>query len=335
MKKSDNDKTGNAAAHQWEKSIEEEMMEFQDELRGASGVGRRKGGGQKKREPILSPEVRDLIGQANMHYVLEEYDEAITKIEEVIRLEPKARAAWHLFSSIKTDKGEHSESLKLRIIAAHLPPYEASTWKELAIESRQFNAPQQAIYCYSQVLRLDRLDFDSIWDRAFLYKQVGMFKNAANGFKTLLKSFPHDPSVLQELCPLLLHLGEYRDAKKVLSQGWDYYRETFPLPTPEQTKEMMNVEHFRWLVNIHIYLRNWDEVIQLSKECTRWLQGRLNETFWDLLEDDREYDMERNLRSTENRIEVGLGVNTIDPELRLALGQARLEKGHKDEANVS
>ncbi|TIB01756.1 hypothetical protein E3P92_01294 [Wallemia ichthyophaga] len=332
LKYTENVSTGSSATQQWEKSIEEEMMDFsdiRDELRGASGVGRRR----KKlrdRSQVLPPEIRDLIGQANMHYVLEEFPDALKKIEQVLVECPEAKSAWVLAASIKSDMKDDDSALRLRVIAALIPPCDGEVWKELAADSRAQGAIQQAVYCLTQAVRHNKYDFDAIWDRSVLYRQLGIYHQASNGFKNILKFFTFDPNVLMELAPMLLELGNYKETNKLLSGAWKYYQDNFPDPEPGETG--LNINHFKYLVSAKLMLKEYDEAIDVIKHSTRWLQGRSQDSFWDLLSDDREYDEQRFERTGDHRIEFGMGVFELDSDMRVSLGQARLEKGQKEEA---
>lgn len=310
------------------------MMDFsdiRDELRGASGVGKRRNK-IRDRSQVLPPEIRDLIGQANMHYVLEEFEDALKKIEEVLTTFPEAKSAWILAASIKSDMKDDNTALRLRVIAALIPPCDGEVWKELAAESRAQGAIQQAVYCLSQAVRYNKYDFDAIWDRSVLYKQLGMYSQASSGFKNILKFFTYDPNILMELAPMLLGLGSYKEVNKLLSSAWEYYQDSFPEPEPEETG--LNINHFKYLVTAKFMLKEYDDAIDVIKHSTRWLQGRYQDSFWDLLPDDREYDEQRFERAGDHRIEFGMGVFELDNDMRVSLGQARLEKGQTEEAKV-
>ncbi|TIC72184.1 translation elongation factor 2 [Wallemia mellicola] len=211
LKESDHVATGKSAAQQWEKSIEEEMIDFsdiRDELRGASGVGKRRKK-LKDRTQVLPPEIRDLIGQANVHYVLNEFDAAIEKIEQVLTTFPEAKSAWTLAASIKTDMGEHDASLRLRVIAALIPPCDSDVWKDLAGESRSQGATQQAVYCLSQAIKYNKYDFDAIWDR---FERVGDHR-----IEFGMGVFELDPDMRISLGQARLELGERDEAKRHFS----------------------------------------------------------------------------------------------------------------------
>jgi len=85
--------------------------------------------------PALSVEVRSLIGDGNSAYVDNNIPEAIRIMQEVIRIEPRAVAAWSVLAQCYADSNEPTKALQLRIMAAHLS-HDAEEWERLARQSR-------------------------------------------------------------------------------------------------------------------------------------------------------------------------------------------------------
>jgi general transcription factor 3C polypeptide 3 (transcription factor C subunit 4) len=137
----------------WDFDIEERKAEFKDDLRAASGIGRKKSKvskvalsrqafidittSQKGRAagPILSQQVKSLIGDGNQAYVDNDLAEAIRIMQEVIRIEPRASAAWSVLAQCYEDMNESQKALQLRIMAAHLR-HDTEEWDRLARESK-------------------------------------------------------------------------------------------------------------------------------------------------------------------------------------------------------
>lgn len=90
------------------------------------------------------------------------------------------------------------------------------------------------------------------------------------------------------------------------------------------------------LFDILIATEQWAKAISETKRAVRWLGGRLKETRWDKVGDDREFDEEGVRRDTrgedEGRAAEGY---PLDINLRERLGLARLNLGDIDEARVS
>jgi general transcription factor 3C polypeptide 3 (transcription factor C subunit 4) len=85
--------------------------------------------------PVLSHQVRALIGEGNQAYVDENIPEAIRIMQEVIRIEPRASSAWSVIAQCYEDSNEPKKALQLRIMAAHLR-HDADEWERLGAQSR-------------------------------------------------------------------------------------------------------------------------------------------------------------------------------------------------------
>ena len=152
----------------WDFDIEEREAEFKEDLRAASGIGhkRRKVSKhscdkaffditttQKGRTtgPILSQQVKALIGDGNQAYVDNDPAEAMRIMQEVIRIEPRASAAWSVLAQCYEDMNESQKALQLRIMAAHLR-HDAEEWDRLARESKYETFWRQNILCSADIL---------------------------------------------------------------------------------------------------------------------------------------------------------------------------------------
>ena len=159
--RSNNDpSTSSGLTKDWDFNIEDKEAEFRDDLREASGVGRRRRKGvslrstyirillkgyfsfQKRRQagPVLSQQVRALIGDGNQAYVDNNLSEATRIMQEVIRIEPRAASAWSVLAQCYEDLHQPQKALQLRIMAAHLM-HDADEWDRLAVQSRFVRSP--------------------------------------------------------------------------------------------------------------------------------------------------------------------------------------------------
>lgn len=140
----------------WNFNIEEKDAEFRDDLRAASGVGRSKKARKlcafgfdtsttkhtfvhtqrgRRTGPVLSQQVRAIVGEGNQAYIDGNVPEAMRIMQEVIRIEPRAPAAWTVLASCYEGMNELQKGLQLRVMAAHLT-HDADAWEELAQKSK-------------------------------------------------------------------------------------------------------------------------------------------------------------------------------------------------------
>lgn len=86
-------------------------------------------------KPILSQQVKSLLGEANTAYVSQNLPETIRLMQEVIRIEPREASAWTTLALCHADLGEPEKALKLNVIGAHLL-HDVDLWLKLGGESR-------------------------------------------------------------------------------------------------------------------------------------------------------------------------------------------------------
>jgi len=163
---------------------------------------------------------------------------------------------------------------------------------------------------------------------------------ATTAFTALLAIHPHDPGVLRELVPLLISNSLYGKASQLYLSAFDHYRTICPHITPHTLPLISSFgpQDLETIADILNHLAFYERSIEILKRGVRWLQGREQETGWETLEDDREFDLERKTRvgwERDARFLEGARINELDVRLRLRLGVARMAKGDTDEAQVS
>ncbi|KAF5389367.1 hypothetical protein D9757_004269 [Collybiopsis confluens] len=291
-------------AKDWDISIHDEEAAFKDDLRAASGIGKRRKAKSRASGPTLSQQVRSLIGDGNQAFVDNNLPEAIKIMQEVIRIEPRAASAWTVLAQCYEDMGQKDRALQLRIMTAHLR-HDAEEWDRLARESRELGFHQQALYCYRKVYSLDPSNVDALWDRAALARKIGDLRIARQAFLSILKRFPHDLTVLSELRPILVEMGDFTTCSTLFQNAFDVFQQRYPTgagpisgppgtestgaPVPGGGFDMLNL---LVLADLYNTLGEYDKAVRVIKSGSRWLQGRRDQKYWDLLEDDREFDPE-------------------------------------------
>ncbi|CCM04149.1 uncharacterized protein FIBRA_06311 [Fibroporia radiculosa] len=322
----------------WDINIEDQEAEFRDDLREASGVGRAK---RKKRGrrpgPVLSQQVRALIGEGNQAYVDNNLPEAIRVMEEVIRIEPRAASAWSVLAQCYADLAESQKTLLLRVMAAHLN-HDAEEWDQLARQSRELGYNQQALYCYRKAFNLDPTNVNALWDRASLAKEIGDLKTARSTLVAMLKRVPHNLTVLDELRPVLIELSDLTLCATLFSEAFAHNHSIFPSGigyNPESQQEVpgggFGLMHLLVLADLYNTLGKYEKAIDTIRKGCRWLQGRAQQVFWDVCEDDREYDAE-GFRCADDELQPG--IYPLDVNARHRLAVARIKMGDAEEGKI-
>ncbi|CAE6500210.1 unnamed protein product, partial [Rhizoctonia solani] len=210
-------------------------FDLQDELRQATGIGKRKGKGRARgpRQVQLSQEVNHFLGQAHDAYASGDRETAIKLLQDVITIEPGVANAWGTLAFCYEDVGDTLRALKLRIMAAHLEG-DADQWVELGLKSREIGSMEQAVYCYRNAARLDKTNPDILWDYAFCLRESGQTQKAIKTYESILQILPHDLTILAHLRGLLVQTGDLARATEYYSNAFEHYLSTpFRPPAPE------------------------------------------------------------------------------------------------------
>jgi len=258
--------------------------------------------------------------------------DAIRVMQEVIRIEPRAAAAWLVLAQCYEDMHENEKALQLRIMAAHLR-HDAEEWDRLARQSREQGHNQQALYCYRKVYSLDPTNVDALWDRASLAKEMGEFRTAKNAYFAILRRFPHDFTVLRELHPTLVELNELNTCAALLQAALDHYISMYP--SGQETGGVVGMD-LLLLSDLYNVLGEYQRAVQVIRQGTRWIQGRLHQQYWEMCDDDREYDLEESppRPSAGEGSQVPSGHYELDTNARHRLAVARIKMGDVEEGKV-
>ncbi|KZT34747.1 TPR-like protein [Sistotremastrum suecicum HHB10207 ss-3] len=281
--------------------LDDTNANFHDEIRAASGIGKvrgKKGRGRRPHnQPALSPEVKSLIGTGSKAFVDQRIDEAIQTMKEVIRVEPRASAAWSVLIACYREKGQMDAVIQLGIMSAHLDG-DWEQWYKLGEQSRERGYIQQAMYCYRKATQIDPDNVQAYWERASLAKEMGDPRTVKSSYLGILRRYPHDMNVLMELHPVLVESSDLQLVAELYSAALSHHQTVHPAGPPASVESGSTASEAPF-TEIHLYvladtynaLGDCDKAINSIRSGVRWLQGRADQKFWDALPDDREYDI--------------------------------------------
>ncbi|KAF7979955.1 hypothetical protein HWV62_40398 [Athelia sp. TMB] len=305
---------------QWDFTLEDKDAEFRDDLRAASGIGRRRRKTNTRQVgPVLSQQVKALVGEGNQAFVDGDIPATIRIMQEVIRIEPRAASAWAVLAQCYADL------------------------KDPLKEELGYN--QQALYCYRKLYSLDPTNVDALWDRATLATELGELRTARHSYLAILKRFPHDLTTLESLRPLLIELSDLKTCADLFQAAFNHYSAVYPIPIPnpdlDQPPSPFGQMEVLCLTDLYNTLGQHEQAIHAIKSGSRWLQGRRDEAYWDMCEDDREFD----LRAEEGDNPIGAvtreregdlmsGHFPLDVNARHRLAIARIKMGDIEEGKM-
>ncbi|ORY02982.1 hypothetical protein K493DRAFT_297630 [Basidiobolus meristosporus CBS 931.73] len=318
----------------WE-DVDSAIQEFRNDLKVSTGIGKVKREGKRgrtRKDPNLTPEIQRMLGEANLLYVEKKYTEAISTLQEIIRLSPNVHKAWFTLGMIQEELGNEDKALQLYLVAAHLTLKDGALWKRLGLMSKKQGAIQQAIYCFSRAISADYHDVDAIWDRSFLYADSGQLRKAIEGYKSILQYVPYHMNVIRELTRIYIQINDLNSAISFFEEALSHYlqRESpQSIHSPITLNNAADIFGFDYsdlniMVELYMMMGDFEKAIKSLKRGVRKLHGRDKEVWWDTVEDDREFD------DTPNS-----SIAPILPlELRAKLGECRLMLGQVDQAKI-
>jgi len=168
----------------FEKTIIEQAVEAKKRKKRAKGVNtgktRQKYGGK------LPKGLDDIMGEANTHFMKNEYKEALAKLTEVVRQCPGAPDPFHTMGIIHEQLNNFEKAMNAFYTAATLTDKDASLWIHCGRLCFERNEIEKAAACFKKACQLDKLDVHSAIDRYTCEMKLKHYRRAT---KALLPSY--------------------------------------------------------------------------------------------------------------------------------------------------
>jgi general transcription factor 3C polypeptide 3 (transcription factor C subunit 4) len=283
------------------------------------------------------------LAKVNQAFLAADYSTALDLVSEVIRINAETHQAWTALASIFQEQGEPTRALSAMVYAAHLRPKDVSGWMtcasfalDIATEDDTSNL-KTARLCYSAALRADATNLEARLGKAAICHTLGHYAQAIQEYNLILKNHPTDLEIVRKLAETCVD-NKY-SGTSVLSAVTAYQRFFDYITTTPTAGELSEL----WY-DIGIYvdlLSSADEnsrAVQQLRLLARWMVGRASETFWDGVEDDREWDPDNDRKSqvpsfTEIHIDGQPYDLPIDLRARLAILRLRLSDWQEAKAS--
>lgn len=265
----------------------------------------------------LEPHVKSLIDEARASYIEKEYDVAIALLHEAISADKNAQEAYKILATIYLDQRLIEKAIAAKIYAAYCNYQDTRTWIDAAELSQEYGQLDQADHLYAGAYKSDR---SLHWIPVRRMEILLQLDRPAKALKLALRYrrvvFPHitDYSLKSRtlLCTAqamaaldrrneaiamyekLLQENLSRDPKSrdrsnsTSSTNGESVSNNNAPPDAEFGFQELSV-----LVELYYTQHTFTKAIKTIKKITRWLRGRAEETWWDDIKDDSEYDDRR------------------------------------------
>lgn len=202
------------------------------------------------------------LGEGNLLYATQQYQEAAQLFMDAIRLAPQFPDAYTSLGLLYETIGDARKSLNFYLFAAHLTRKDKESWKRVAALSREQGLLRQAIYCINQVIRREKDDAEWRYERGNLFVELGEDKRAQQDLDYFWKLHPSNPEVIKQLTRLHYRLGQLEEAKTLIQNFVQQYPES---------KDLTHVNLLAELF-VNPAFGHWQEVISLLDSTRRELK---------------------------------------------------------------
>ena len=187
-------------------------------------------------------------------------------------------------------------------------------------------------------MAVDPTDLDALWDRSYIYKDMGRDDEAIDGFLQVLELMPHHFKAINELVKLYRRKGMVKEAIQLYEKAVEYHMENDTNQKDEDEDEerrhdeddelndRFGYAEVNMLSELYLMQSDYRRSLETIKTGIRYVQHRQHETYWDSYGDnDQEYfeDPEHEERSD------------FPIELRVRMGVCRVYLGDVRTAAVS
>lgn len=167
---------------------------------------------------------------------------------------------------------------------------------------------------------------------------------ARHALLAILKCFPHDLTVLDELRPILIELSELSLCASLFQNAFEHHQAVYHSGLAHDSETAADIPgggfslmEILVLADIYNTTEEHERAIHTIRRGCRWLQGRADQKYWDVCEDDREFD----IPTEDGRVahfgregEIEPGMYPLDVNARHRLAIARIKMGEVDEGKV-
>ncbi|KAK7521678.1 hypothetical protein IWZ03DRAFT_99387 [Phyllosticta citriasiana] len=305
--------------------------------RGAPRRGRR--GPREAKDP--GPVFKKILSEATQAWIRQDLETAQKAAGEAIKINPEVFAAYNLLSEILYAKGQLEESVNVLSMGAVLQR-DAALWHKIATRVLELDIDERARLewahrCYSQVIRLDNGDWEARCQRLDFQLRFDHKGQAKLELEMMLKIEGHqfDLDRIQQLAELCAVTREPARAVEPFEKAIRHH-----LTAPGDDYSQLDWQSLNSYLELMSTLKRYEDSIPLLKSTARYIVGRQDESYWDGLEDDREWDIDDEPRRVEvDRFVPGrypqdaYGVG-LPLEIRVKLGLFRLGLGNHNEAQA-
>jgi general transcription factor 3C polypeptide 3 (transcription factor C subunit 4) len=227
---------------------------------------------QRRKRNKLAPQLARMMGEANMHYIQKDFAKAVDLLLQVVKQNPHVADPFHTLGLIYQEWKQPEKAAEYFMIAAHMSPKDAMTWKKVAEIWKELGKTSQAVYCYSRVIKLTPTDEDALESRARLCSQDPHdSRRAIDSYTQLLKLRPGNLTNIKGLARVYFSVSQTEKAVEILMDGFKQMQVTVEssLIGPIATQIAPDLELINMLAEGHMLHESYDAAMEILQWAHR------------------------------------------------------------------
>lgn len=279
----------------------------------------------------LSHEVKMLLSECTRAFTDMDYSTAIDLAEAAVQEDKNAREAYSLLAAIHEELGNTEKVRLARAAAMYLDKRNAEGWKEIAQMSVDSNHLYDALEFYTQAINADGKDLDAMNGKIEVLEQMGDLRKAVDVLKRMRKADPTNAETLVRMAHNLTELNKTSEAVNLYEDLLDRNQDPY---IDRRNLQEFGFSELNVLIELYFVQRAWVKSIKSIKRVSRWILERGDETFWDEVKDDSEFDTRRYRNKRLEKCDSYHSPEkfSLPIDIRVKLLLSRLRLGDYDEA---
>lgn len=164
--------------------------------------------------------IPDLLSQANNYYISNKHDEAIEILRTIIAASPDLQEPYQILSQIYEERNDIKKALSFLMLAAQLSNGDINIWIRCCYYNHQIGNLQQAEYCITRALKLQKKNVYILYIRGNLNEEMGNLYKAGKIYETLL-SYHSNAEILVHTAKLYEKLDNCEKSMQLLEMYYD------------------------------------------------------------------------------------------------------------------
>ena len=159
------------------------------------------------------------LNEAETYYDLKRYEEALTALDEAIRLDPNYARAYYNKSLVLHDLERYEEALSTCEQYMRLEPGEAKACYHKGYILNSLNRYEDALQALEQALRLDHDYAPAYTSKGYVLNNMGRYEEALAAFEQGLYINPNDEKAYHGKGVALYNLRRYEEAERAFERA--------------------------------------------------------------------------------------------------------------------